>query len=83
MPIVPAITATATAAIRIQGATASTSELRQQEGGLDTFARAKSRVNELLDAYQPPAIPSGLKQELRQQVTSLAAQAGMPVFASL
>jgi trimethylamine--corrinoid protein Co-methyltransferase len=50
----------------------------QQEGSLDAFARAKKRVDDLLEAYQLPAIPSEMKQELRQQVTSLAVQAGMP-----
>ena len=55
----------------------------QQEGSLDTFARAKRRVNDLLGAYQQPAIPPELKQALRQMVTNLAAQAGMSELPSL
>jgi trimethylamine--corrinoid protein Co-methyltransferase len=50
----------------------------QQEGSLDTFARAKRRVNDLLGAYQQPVIPPELQQALRQMVTNLAAKAGMP-----
>jgi trimethylamine:corrinoid methyltransferase-like protein len=55
----------------------------QQEGRLDTFARAMGRVNDLLAAYQQPAIPDKLKQALQQMVTDLAAQAGMPALPSL
>ncbi len=49
----------------------------QEQGGLDTFARAKARVQELLTAYQPPQIEESQSRELRQMVESLARQAGM------
>lgn len=49
----------------------------QEQGGLDTFARAKARVQELLTAYQPPQIEESQSLELRQMVESLARQAGM------
>jgi trimethylamine--corrinoid protein Co-methyltransferase len=55
----------------------------QQEGSLDSFARAKRRVNDLLGAYQQPAIPPELQQALRQMVTNLAAKAGMPELPAL
>lgn len=49
----------------------------QEAGRLDTFARAKLRVNELLKAYQPPKLPPGLEGELTGMVTKLARQEGM------
>ncbi len=49
----------------------------QEQGSLDTFARAKARVQELLAAYQPPQIEESQIRELRQMVESLARQAGM------
>jgi trimethylamine--corrinoid protein Co-methyltransferase len=55
----------------------------QQEGSLDSFARAKRRVNDLLGAYQEPVIPPELQQALRQMVTNLAAKAGMPELPAL
>jgi trimethylamine--corrinoid protein Co-methyltransferase len=48
-----------------------------QEGGLDTFARARARVKELLQAYQPPPLPPGQVQELTRLVETLAHGAGM------
>lgn len=55
----------------------------QEQGSLDTFARAKARVQELLAAYQPPQLDASQVRELRQLVESLARQAGMdrlPVY---
>lgn len=55
----------------------------QEQGRLDTFARAKARVQELLAAYQPPQIEESQARALRQMVESLARQAGMdrlPVY---
>ena len=52
----------------------------QQAGGLDTFARARSRVTNLLQEYQPPQMASELRQELTRLVQRLAAQAGMSVL---
>jgi len=48
-----------------------------ESGGLDTFARAKVRTRQLLEAYQPPALDAGQVGELRQMVAGLARQAGM------
>jgi trimethylamine---corrinoid protein Co-methyltransferase len=48
-----------------------------EEGGLDTFARAKVQTQALLKAYQPPQIPAEQKHELRSMVESLAQAAGM------
>ena len=49
----------------------------QEQGRLDTFARAKVRVQELLASYQPPQIEETQSRELRQMVERLARQAGM------
>lgn len=49
----------------------------QQGGGLDTFARARTRVSEILAAYQCPDLPEKQVAELRQMVEKLAASAGM------
>ena len=49
----------------------------QQEGGLDTFARAKVRVKELLKSYQPPQTHPEQRAELQQMVARLAQAAGM------
>lgn len=49
----------------------------QQGGNLDTFARARSRVDELLAAYQRPTIPPEQERELRELVTGLVREAGM------
>jgi trimethylamine--corrinoid protein Co-methyltransferase len=49
-----------------------------EEGGcLDTFARAKSRVTDLLAEYQQPNIPTDLKAALKELVAIVAATAGM------
>ena len=48
-----------------------------QSGGLDTFDRAQVRVRELLDAYEPPEIPTKQVQELTRMVTRQAAGSGM------
>ena len=49
----------------------------QQEGSLDTFARAKARVKTLLADYQPPRIPPQQVEELHNLVGTLARSAGM------
>jgi trimethylamine--corrinoid protein Co-methyltransferase len=49
----------------------------QEEGGLDTFARAKARAEALLKDYQPPKIPTDQQQELLKMVKGLAHQAGL------
>ena len=49
----------------------------QQAGSLDAFARARQRTTELLAAYRRPEIAPEQEQELRQQMTALARQAGM------
>lgn len=49
----------------------------QEAGGLDTFARAKQRVNELLAAYQRPALSSEVERELIALVRREAKAAGM------
>ena len=49
----------------------------QQEGGLDTFARAKIRVKNLLSEYQPPKVSEHQQNELVRMVTSLAKESGM------
>jgi len=49
----------------------------QVGGGLDTFARAKARREELLAGYQLPEIPSDQEKELTQMVAGLAAKAGL------
>jgi len=55
----------------------------QQEGGLDTFARAKARVKTLLHEYQPPQLPHEQVGELRSMVQALARGAGMDGLPSL
>ena len=49
----------------------------QQGGSLDTFARAKARVKELLTHYQKPLLPSGAERDLRGIVEREAKKAGM------
>jgi trimethylamine--corrinoid protein Co-methyltransferase len=46
-------------------------------GRLDTFARAKSRVVELLEAYEPPVMAPEEERELRQMMANIAQSAGM------
>jgi trimethylamine--corrinoid protein Co-methyltransferase len=48
-----------------------------ESGGLDTFARAKVRTQQLLEAYQPPALDPAQVAELRALVSTLARAAGM------
>ncbi len=48
-----------------------------ESGGLDTFARAKVRTKQLLEAYQPPALDPAQVSELRRMVGALARAAGM------
>jgi trimethylamine--corrinoid protein Co-methyltransferase len=55
----------------------------QQEGGMDTFARAKARVKTLLQEYQPPSLPHEQVGELRDMVQALARGAGMDGLPSL
>lgn len=49
----------------------------QQGGSPDTFTRARSRVDELVAAYQRPMIPPEQERELCELVTSLAREAGL------
>jgi len=48
-----------------------------ESGALDAFARAKARTQQLLDAYQPPALDPAQVAELRNMVGALARAAGM------
>jgi trimethylamine:corrinoid methyltransferase-like protein len=49
----------------------------QQAGGLDTFARARQRTQELLGGYTRPAIAIEHERELSRQMQSVATAAGM------
>ena len=49
----------------------------QQDGSLDTFARAKVRAQALLKEYQPPQLPRLQVEELTSLVDALARGAGM------
>lgn len=49
----------------------------QQSGSQDTFSRARTRVKELLAAYQRPAAPAQQEAELHEMVTRQARSAGM------
>ena len=49
----------------------------QAEGSKDTFERAKSRLQELLNEYQPPEIPQAKERELTRMVARLASMAGL------
>jgi trimethylamine--corrinoid protein Co-methyltransferase len=55
----------------------------QQAGGLDTFARAKVRTQQLLDDYQRPQMDADQEKELIGMVESLARNAGMDTLPSL
>lgn len=48
-----------------------------ESGGLDAFARAKVRTQQLLETYQPPALDPAQMSELRRMVGDLARAAGM------
>ena len=50
----------------------------QDAGSLDTFARAKIEVSKLLAAYKPPLLDPIREKALRDLVTSLFHEAGMP-----
>lgn len=49
----------------------------QQSGSSDAFARAKVHTREILNAYQTPALPIELVNEMRSMVERLAANAGL------
>jgi trimethylamine--corrinoid protein Co-methyltransferase len=49
----------------------------QQEGGLDTFARAKTRTKQLLDEYRRPQAALDHEAELAAMMDTLARSAGM------
>jgi trimethylamine:corrinoid methyltransferase-like protein len=49
----------------------------QEGGSLDTFARAKQRVNELLAVYQRPALSADVEREMVALVQREAQAAGM------
>jgi len=49
----------------------------QQMGATDTFARAKTQLQDLLNAYQPPDLPLEQVTELQKMVSGLAKEAGM------
>ena len=49
----------------------------QEAGSTDTFARARARTAELLEAYQRPAAEPEMERELSALVAGLALQAGM------
>ncbi|HUI87837.1 MAG TPA: trimethylamine methyltransferase family protein [Anaerolineales bacterium] len=55
----------------------------QQGGGLDTFARAKIRVAQLLRTYERPQIARDKENELTKIVAKLAADAGMDQLPNL
>ncbi|MFZ5908385.1 MAG: trimethylamine methyltransferase family protein [Chloroflexota bacterium] len=55
----------------------------QQSGGLDTFARAKIRTQQLLDAYQRPRMDPAQEKELVGIVERLAKAAGMDALPAL
>ena len=49
----------------------------QDAGSLDSFARAKARVKELLAAYRRPALPAEVERGLRERVEREARRAGL------
>ena len=55
----------------------------QQSGGLDTFARAKARTQQLLSEYQRPQMDPAQEKELVGMVANLAKQAGMDTLPAL
>ncbi len=52
----------------------------QEGGSLDTFARAKQRVSELLAAYQRPALSTDVERELMALVQREAKAVGMEML---
>jgi trimethylamine:corrinoid methyltransferase-like protein len=55
----------------------------QEAGKPDTFARAKTRVMELLSAYQRPAISSTQESALGAMLKHVAHEAGMDMLPAL
>jgi trimethylamine:corrinoid methyltransferase-like protein len=55
----------------------------QAAGSLDTFQRAKVRVDELLASYERPSLPPDQGQALREMMARLSADAGMEKLPSL
>lgn len=55
----------------------------QAAGSRDSFARARSRVDELVAAHRPPDLDPALEQELTNLVGSLARTAGVDTLPSL
>jgi len=55
----------------------------QEAGSLDTFARARARTDQLVQAYRQPELDPSLEAELRLLVGNLAAQSGMDSLPSL
>jgi trimethylamine:corrinoid methyltransferase-like protein len=55
----------------------------QQGGGLDTFARAKARVKELLAGYKHTALAPEAERDLRGIVGREAKKAGMDELPAL
>jgi trimethylamine--corrinoid protein Co-methyltransferase len=55
----------------------------QQMGETDTFTRAKAQLQDLLNAYQPPELPSEQVAELKNLVSALAKEAGMDQLPAL
>jgi trimethylamine--corrinoid protein Co-methyltransferase len=49
----------------------------QQMGATDAFARARAQLQDLLNAYQPPDLPSEKVAKLQKLVSGLAKEAGM------
>jgi len=49
----------------------------EQMGKTDTFTRAKTQLQELINAYQPPDFPAENKTDLQELVSGLAKEAGM------
>jgi trimethylamine--corrinoid protein Co-methyltransferase len=49
----------------------------EQLGATDTFMRAKTQLQDLLNTYQPPDLPFEQVAELKRMVSSLAKEAGM------
>ena len=55
----------------------------QQSGGLDTFARAKARTQQLLNEYRRPPMDPTQEKELVGMVEGLAKQAGMDTLPAI
>jgi len=49
----------------------------EQTGTTDTFARAKTQLQDMMHAYEPPNLPDEQVAELQNLVSSLAEEAGM------